>query len=69
MHRPPTTSITLPDEVVVAICALLGTVEDWLLHAGDDVVADLGEFLGRNPDRVIRDLGATTVMLRRWDRT
>jgi hypothetical protein len=54
---------------------LLGTVEDWLLHAGDEALDDLGGFLAAQacsagpPQRptaaLIADLGEHTVLLRR----
>jgi hypothetical protein len=69
MHPTPAPSVTLPDETVDDLCRLLSTVEDWLLHTSDDVLADLSEFLGRNPHPLIGDLGDTTVMLRRWERS
>ena len=54
---------------------LLGTVEDWLLHASDEARDDLAEFLTGlgwstgSPERLaaglIADLGEHTVLLRR----
>jgi hypothetical protein len=53
---------------------LLGTVEDWLLHASDETLDDLGGFLaglgrsGAGPEQLvtwlIHDLGEHTLTLR-----
>jgi hypothetical protein len=45
---------------------LVGTVEDWLLHASDDTLADLGEFLHRPgvTRAVVSELGNIVCRLR-----
>ncbi len=64
-----------PDQVE-ALRHLLGTVEDWLLHCGDEALDDLGGFLtglgwapagppGRLVANLITDLGEQAVALRR----
>jgi hypothetical protein len=69
---PESTAVLLDPEQVDR---LLGTVEDWLLHAGDEARDDLAEFLTGlgwstgSPERLaaglIADLGEHTVLLRR----
>ena len=63
-----------PDEID-ELRRLLGTVEDWLLHATVETLDDLGEFLAgqawstgpaeRLAAGLIADLGEHTVLLRR----
>jgi hypothetical protein len=45
---------------------LLGTIEDWLLHASETTLADLGEFLHRPgvARAVIGELGTIVCRLR-----
>jgi hypothetical protein len=49
------------------IAAVLGTVEDWLLHAGEWVLDDLSGFLRprSRAGEVIEELGDAGVMLAR----
>ena len=46
---------------------LVGLIEDWLLHASDETLAELADFgpTRRPVDPLIRDLGALCVRLRR----
>jgi hypothetical protein len=72
---PESTAVLLDAEQVDELRRLLGTVEDWLLHAGDEARDDLAEFLTGlgwstgSPERratgLIADLGEHTVLLRR----
>ena len=72
---PESTAVLLDAEQVDELRQLLGTVEDWLLHAGDEAREDLAEFLAGlgwstgSPERLaaglIADLGEHTVLLRR----
>ena len=67
--------VLLDPEHVDELRRLLGTVEDWLLHATVETLDDLGEFLTGQawsvapPDRLtaalIADLGEHTVLLKR----
>jgi hypothetical protein len=67
-------SVLLDPDQIDELRRLLGTVEDWLLHAGDDTLDDLGGFLAglswstSSPARLtaalIDDLGEHTVLLR-----
>jgi hypothetical protein len=71
---PESTAVLLDAEQVDELRRLLGTVEDWLLHAGDEAREDLAEFLTGlgwstgSPERLaaglIADLGEHTVWLR-----
>ena len=66
-------SVLLDPDQVDELRRLLGTVEDWLLHAGEDTLDDLGGFLAglswssTTPARLtaalIDDLGEHTVLL------
>ncbi len=72
---PESTAVLLDPEQVDELRRLLGTVEDWLLHAGDETREDLAEFLAgpgwssEAPARLaaglIADLGEHAVLLRR----
>lgn len=67
-------SVLLDPDQIDELRRLLGTVEDWLLHAGEETLDDLGEFLTglswstTTPERLaaalIADLGEHTVLLR-----
>jgi hypothetical protein len=67
-------SVLLDPDQIDELRRLLGTVEDWLLHAGEDTLDDLGGFLAglswstASPARLtgalIADLGEHTVLLR-----
>ena len=67
-------AVPLDPEHIDELRRLLGTVEDWLLHAGDEALDDLAEFLTGlgwstgSPERLaaalIADLGEHTVLLR-----
>jgi hypothetical protein len=69
------TAVLLDPEQVDELRRLLGTVEDWLLHASDEARDDLAEFLigqgwsAAPPEwlaaGLIADLGEHTVLLRR----
>jgi hypothetical protein len=71
---PESTAVLLDPEQVDELRRLLGTVEDWLRHAGDEAREDLAEFLTGlgwstgSPERLtaglIADLGEHTVLLR-----
>ena len=71
---PDPAAVPLDPEHVDDLRRLLGTVEDWLLHAGDEALDDLGEFLAgqawstgpaeRRAAALIADLGEHTVLLR-----
>lgn len=71
---PEPTAVLLDPEQVDELRRLLGTVEDWLRHAGDETREDLAEFLAglgwstTSPERaattLIDDLGEHTVLLR-----
>jgi hypothetical protein len=71
----PSAPVLLDAEQVDQLRRLLGTVEDWLLHAGDETRDDLCGFLAglawstTSPERLaaalITDLGEHTVLLRR----
>ena len=71
---PDPAAVPLDPEHVDDLRRLLGTVEDWLLHAGDEARDDLAEFLTGlgwstgSPERLaaglIADLGEHTVLLR-----
>ena len=51
------------------LAQLLTLVEDWLLHSGDDVLADLARFLHhRPPADLIDELGTQSVKLHRLAR-
>jgi hypothetical protein len=75
MTRPDSAPVQLDAEQVDQLRRLLGTVEDWLRHAGDEACDDLAEFLTGlgwstgSPERLaaglIADLGEHTVRLRR----
>jgi hypothetical protein len=45
---------------------LLTLIEDWLLHASDETLAELAEFAPRTlrPDAIIAELGRVSVRLR-----
>lgn len=45
---------------------LVGLVEDWLLHASDDTLADLAQFASHSfrPDAFIAELGCVMMRLR-----
>jgi hypothetical protein len=72
---PEPTAVLLDPEQVDELRRLLGTVEDWLLHACDEAREDLAEFLAGlgwstgSPERLaaglIADLGEHTILLRR----
>jgi hypothetical protein len=72
---PDSPAVLLDPEHVDELRRLLGTVEDWLLHAGDETRDDLATFLtgqawsAAAPERLaaglIADLGEHTVLLRR----
>lgn len=64
------TPVTLEPHEVEELYWLLGQLEDWLLHASDEVVDELGEFVDRLHARgavlhVVDTLGRYTVELRR----
>ena len=75
MTRPDPAPVLLDPDQADELRRLLGTVEDWLLHAGDEARDDLGAFLAAlawsttPPERLtaalIADLGEHTVLLRR----
>jgi hypothetical protein len=75
MTRPDPAPVLLDPDHADELRRLLGTVEDWLLHAGDEALDDLGGFLARQawsttpPERLtaalIAELGEHTVQLRR----
>jgi hypothetical protein len=75
MTRPDPAPVLLDPEHVDELRRLLGTVEDWLLHACDEARDDLGGFLAgqawstgpaeRLAAGLIADLGEHTVLLRR----
>jgi hypothetical protein len=75
MTRPDSAPVLLDAEQVDELRRLLGTVEDWLLHAGDEARDDLAGFLAglgwsaAPPERLaaglIADLGEHSVLLRR----
>jgi hypothetical protein len=66
--------VLLDPDQIDELRRLLGTVEDWLLHACEDTLDDLGGFLAglswstTTPERLtaalIADLGEHTVLLR-----
>jgi hypothetical protein len=68
-------AVLLDPEHVDELRRLLGTVEDWLLHASEEALDDLGEFLAgqawsTTPAQwltaaLISELGEHTVLLRR----
>lgn len=60
-------AVTFEPDEVEELYWLLGQLEDWLLHASDEVRAELGDFLGRpHMVRVVIDtLGHFGVELRR----
>ena len=73
-HREPV--VVLHPDQVETLQHLLGTVEDWLLHCGDDAVDDLAGFLAglsctshATPEQLaanlINDLGDQTIVLAR----
>ena len=74
MTRPDSAPVLLDAEQVDELRRLLGTVEDWLLHAGDEARDDLAGFLAAlawstgSPERLaaalITELGEHTVLLR-----
>jgi hypothetical protein len=66
------TMIVLDTQIAVSLCVDLEMLEDWLLHASPDTLAELGEFAYHatgNPrfgvDELIRALGHYGVVLRR----
>jgi len=71
---PEPAPVLLHREQVDELRRLLGTVEDWLLHAGDEARNDLGEFLAglswstQSPEWLVTtltdELGDHTVLLR-----
>lgn len=71
---PDSTAVLLDPEHVDELRRLLGIVEDWLLHAGDEARDDLAAFLAgqawpaapaeRLAAGLIADLGEHTVLLR-----
>lgn len=42
-------NLALPVDVVEDLAAIIGVLEDWLLHADDDTLADLARFAGNGP--------------------
>jgi hypothetical protein len=69
--------VTFQPHEVEELHWLLGQLEDWLLHASDEVLAELGEFVNHHYPRgaalhVIDTLGLYSVELRRrgeqWQR-
>lgn len=71
----PLHPFTHQDELVVTVWAeeldlvadLVGFIEDWLLHAEPETLADLNEFIGpgyRTAARLTEELGTTAVRLR-----
>lgn len=72
---PESTAVLLDAEQVDELRRLLGTVEDWLLHARDEARDDLAKFLTvlgwstgspeRLADALIADPGEHTVLLHR----
>jgi hypothetical protein len=72
---PDSTAVQLDAEHVDELRRLLGTVEDWLLHACDEARDDLAAFLAgqawstgpaeRLAAALVAELGEHTVLLRR----
>lgn len=65
-----TKAVTFEPHEVEELHWLLGQLEDWLLHASDEVIDELGEFVNYHYQRgavlhVIDTLGLYSVELRR----
>jgi hypothetical protein len=66
--------LPVPIDVIEDLAALVGVLEDWLLHASDDTLADLAQFAGGGPftrrpaqhaRQIARELGGHHQHLRR----
>jgi hypothetical protein len=66
--------LPVPIDVIEDLTALVGVLEDWLLHASDDTLADLAMFAGNGPftrrpaahaRQIARELGGHHQHLRR----
>lgn len=49
MSAPDDGFLPVPIDVAEDLTALIGVLEDWLLHASDDTLADLAQFAGGGP--------------------